>query len=114
MFKLSEDLSNVEVKWIDTILDVHHGGSVLIDGKIFGSNWINNAQGNWCCIDWETGEKYYEEKSREVQSEKQKNIFLKLAKEEVKHFFIIDNLLIHVSRPQSWVEDAEFNPREEY
>jgi rubrerythrin len=58
--------------------------------------------------------KFYEEKSNEVKSDKQKNIFLKLAKEEEKHFFIIDNLLIHLSRPQTWVEDAEFTTREEY
>ena len=58
--------------------------------------------------------KFYEEKSQEVQSDKQKNIFLKLAKEEEKHFYIIDDLLTHVSRPQTWVEDAEFNPKEDY
>ena len=58
--------------------------------------------------------KFYEEKSNEVHSEKQKKIFLKLAKEEEKHFFIIDDLLTHISRPQSWVEDAEFGIREEY
>lgn len=58
--------------------------------------------------------KFYEEKSHEIQFEKQKKIFLNLAKEEEKHFFIIDNLLIHMSRPQTWVEDAEFNPKEDY
>jgi len=58
--------------------------------------------------------KFYEEKSREVQSENQKEILLKLAYEEEKHFIILDNLLTHVSRPQTWVEDAEFTTREEY
>jgi outer membrane protein assembly factor BamB len=27
---------------------------------IFGSNWIDNGNGNWCCIDWNTGKKMYE------------------------------------------------------
>ncbi len=58
--------------------------------------------------------KFYEEKSKEVTSEKQKKIFLKLAKEEEKHFFILNDILIHVSRPQTWVENADFNLREEY
>ena len=31
-----------------------------VDGKIYGSNWLNNRAGNWCCIDWETGKKEYE------------------------------------------------------
>jgi outer membrane protein assembly factor BamB len=60
MFELAEDLSKAEVKWIDTILDVHHGGAVLVDNHIYGSNWINNRDGNWCCIDWETGKTNYE------------------------------------------------------
>ena len=55
MFKLSEDLSKAEIQWIDTTLDVHHGGAVLVDGYIYGANWINNRDGNWCCIDWKTG-----------------------------------------------------------
>ena len=33
----------------------------MIDGYIYGSNWLNNADGNWCCIDWETGKKKWEE-----------------------------------------------------
>jgi outer membrane protein assembly factor BamB len=34
----------------------------LIDGYIYGSNWINNGNGNWCCIEWNTGKKMWEEK----------------------------------------------------
>jgi outer membrane protein assembly factor BamB len=60
MFELAEDLSKAEVKWIDSTLDVHHGGAVLVDGSIYGSNWINNRNGNWCCINWETGKTKYE------------------------------------------------------
>jgi outer membrane protein assembly factor BamB len=25
-----------------------------------GSNWINNAKGNWCCINWKTGQANFE------------------------------------------------------
>ena len=31
------------------------------NGHIYGSNWINNVNGNWVCLDWETGEVQYEE-----------------------------------------------------
>jgi hypothetical protein len=27
----------------------------------YGYNWLNNANGNWCRISWETGEKMWEE-----------------------------------------------------
>ena len=59
--KLADDLKSVEVTWRTETLDTHHGGYVLVNGKIYGSNWINNNDGNWCCLDWETGKTDYEE-----------------------------------------------------
>lgn len=61
MLELNEDGSNARVKWRDTVLDVHHGGVVLLNGYIYGSNWLSNNDGNWCCLDWNTGKKMYEE-----------------------------------------------------
>jgi outer membrane protein assembly factor BamB len=60
MLKLSEDASSVELMWSDTILDTHHGGVVKVGDYIYGSNWINNAKGNWCCINWKTGQANFE------------------------------------------------------
>ncbi len=60
-FKLKDDLSGVEFLWKDGVLDNHHGGVVLVDGYLYGSNWVNNNKGNWCCISFDTGEKKYEE-----------------------------------------------------
>ncbi|HEY3389567.1 MAG TPA: PQQ-binding-like beta-propeller repeat protein, partial [Prolixibacteraceae bacterium] len=61
MIKMGEDGRNATVAWTEKVLDVHHGGVVKVDGYIYGSNWENNADGNWCCIDWKTGEKKWEE-----------------------------------------------------
>jgi outer membrane protein assembly factor BamB len=61
MVKMADDAKSASVVWIDTVLDVHHGGVVLLDGYIYGSNWLNNGDGNWCCIDWKTGKKMWEE-----------------------------------------------------
>jgi outer membrane protein assembly factor BamB len=63
-FKLKEDMSDVEFLWKDKFLDNHHGGVVLHEGVIYGSNWENNSRGNWCAISFETGEKLYEEAFR--------------------------------------------------
>jgi outer membrane protein assembly factor BamB len=60
MFKLSDNGTNVTQVWNDSVLDCHHGGVVLVDGYIYGSNWVDNGNGNWCCIDWNTGKKMYE------------------------------------------------------
>ena len=60
--QLADDLKSVTCTWRTETLDTHHGGYVLVNGKIYGSNWINNNDGNWCCVDWQTGETNYEEK----------------------------------------------------
>ncbi len=60
MYKLNEDGSDADLVWTDSTLDVHHGGVVLIDGYIYGANWLHNGKGNWCCIDWNTGETMFE------------------------------------------------------
>ena len=61
MVKIAEDGKSATVAWTDNVLDVHHGGVVLVNGYIYGSNWLNNSNGNWCCIDWNTGKKMWEE-----------------------------------------------------
>ena len=62
MVKIGNDGKSASVLWTDSVLDVHHGGVVLVDGYIYGSNWLNNSTGSWCCIDWNTGKKMWEEK----------------------------------------------------
>lgn len=60
MFQLSDDCRSLTEKWRNGVLDNHHGGLVLVDGYIYGSNWISNGKGNWVCLDWDTGEVMYE------------------------------------------------------
>jgi outer membrane protein assembly factor BamB len=61
LVEIAEDGRSADVVWTDDLLDVHHGGVVLVNGYIYGANWLHNGDGNWCCIDWETGEKMWEE-----------------------------------------------------
>ena len=61
MVKIADDGKSATVAWTDPVLDDHHGGVVLINGYIYGSNWVNNGTGNWCCIDWKTGKKMWEQ-----------------------------------------------------
>ncbi len=62
MLKMNDDASDVKLIWTDTTLDNHHGGVLKIGNYIYGASWINNGNGNWCCIDWETGKAKYETK----------------------------------------------------
>jgi len=58
--------------------------------------------------------KFYLEMSDKVEIKSQKKIFLKLAEEEKKHMFLLENLVEFVSRPETWIEDAEFNHLDDY
>jgi len=57
---------------------------------------------------------YYLEMSDKMEDETKKNLLLKLAEEENKHMFLLENLVEFVSRPESWIENAEFNHLDEY
>jgi len=62
----------------------------------------------------EKSHQHYLEMSGKVEDEAQKNLLLKLAEEEKKHIFLLENLVEFVSRPETWVENAEFNHLDEY
>jgi rubrerythrin len=59
-------------------------------------------------------ETFYREKADEVQKKYQKEVFLKLAEEENKHYFLLENIIEFVSRPETWLENAEWYHLEEY
>lgn len=56
---------------------------------------------------------FYLEKADEVEKTR-KEIFLKLADEEEKHYFLLENIIDFVSRPETWLENAEFYHLDEY
>ena len=62
MYELSDDGTKLNRKWISQTLDVHIGGIVRVDNYIYGANWEDNKNGNWVCLDWNTGKVMYEEK----------------------------------------------------
>ena len=53
-------------------------------------------------------EDFYREKIAEVESEAQKDLLNKIADEEKRHFMILENIIQFVSKPFSYLEDAEF------
>lgn len=58
--------------------------------------------------------KFFIKMSDKVEIESQRKIFLKLAGEEKKHMFLLENLVEFVSRPETWIENAEFNHLDNY
>lgn len=57
---LSADGKTVTEVWKNDTIDTHHGGVVLVDGNLYGSNWQNNSKGRWASVNWETGRTNWE------------------------------------------------------
>lgn len=57
---------------------------------------------------------FYTEKANEVAEKYQKELFLKLAIEEQKHYALLDKMVDFVSRLEQWLENAEFFHLEDY
>jgi rubrerythrin len=43
-----------------------------------------------------------------------REVFLRLADQEGRHMFLLQNMIEFISRPKTWLENAEFNHLEEY
>jgi len=56
MLELAPDGLQVALRWEDARLNTVHGGLVLVDGHIYGSN----ARGKWVCLELKTGLVRYE------------------------------------------------------
>jgi rubrerythrin len=56
---------------------------------------------------------FYLGKANEVEKT-QKEIFLKLADQEKRHYFLLENIIDFISRPKTWLENAEFYHLDEY
>jgi len=59
-------------------------------------------------------EAFYREKAGEVDSPAYRALFERIAEEEKKHAFLLEQVIEFVSRPQQWLENAEFHRLEEY
>ncbi|HUW18523.1 MAG TPA: PQQ-binding-like beta-propeller repeat protein [Sedimentisphaerales bacterium] len=69
MFRLAPDASGYTLGWTDRNLDCHHGGVILLDGDIHGSNSViygpaskEKDKGAWFCLDLAGGQIKYQGK----------------------------------------------------
>jgi hypothetical protein len=56
MFEITDDGRQITPRWTDTVLNTVHGGLVLVDGYVYGSN----ARGRWVCLELRSGQVKYE------------------------------------------------------
>ncbi len=51
---------------------------------------------------------FYEKKAEECDDPAEKQVLLTFAKEERRHYRLLENVVEFVSRPEQWLEDAEY------
>jgi outer membrane protein assembly factor BamB len=61
MLQLNDNLTEATLLWNTDSIGTDIGGYVLVDGIIYGANYITNTQGDWVAVDWNTGELKYKE-----------------------------------------------------
>lgn len=57
---------------------------------------------------------HYQEMLKEAEDEKDKELFEFLLTEEKQHLLLFEELVKMLTRPEEWVESAEFGVREDY
>lgn len=56
MLEMDSAGQSVREVFVDQTFDNHHHGQILIEGHLYGSNWLHNGKGKWVCMNWERGE----------------------------------------------------------
>ncbi len=112
MLKLNQDATKANIIREISDFDTHHGGTVLVDGYLYGSNWLNNQKGNWVSVNWKTGKKEYEikwgGKGSIISAEGMLYVYeelrgtLGLLKATPKGFNIISSFKIRKGNSQHW------------
>ena len=59
-------------------------------------------------------EDFYKAKAGEVKEAAQKDVLMRLAEEEHRHYFILEHIIQFVSRPEHWLADREFTNLDKY
>jgi len=62
----------------------------------------------------EKSRQLYLEKAGEIKDAFQKEVFERLAEEEKRHYFLIENIIEMVLRPEQWLENTEWYHMDEY
>lgn len=58
--------------------------------------------------------KFYMDKARESSDPRIQKMFFLIAEEEKRHEFLLEHILQFIARPQTWLENAEFNHLDQY
>ena len=106
--KMSEDLK-VELPETNILTDVKNLFAGIKESGEFSNINISQIELYRKAQEIEKkSEDFYLSKARELGDVSQKQILAKIAKEENAHYLILESIINLVSRPQQWLENAEW------
>ena len=59
-------------------------------------------------------QEFYVEQAEQAANPAHEALFARIADEEKRHYLLLDNVIEFLSRPQTWIENAEFTHLDEY
>jgi outer membrane protein assembly factor BamB len=119
LLTLANDGRSVSLKWKNADLDTHHGGVVLIDGNLYGSNWESNSKGKWISVNWMTGKTNWEKdwftKGSIVSADgmlycyEERQGHVALVQPDTKEFKIISTFKVNGGEGPFWAHPVIYN-----
>ena len=119
MFSLSDDGRSVTLKWKNETMDTHHGGFVLDEGNLYGTNWQSNSKGQWVSINWKTGKtnwvKDWFNKGSVIEADgllycyEEKGGNIALVQPDVSDFKIISTFKVEAGEGAYWAHPAIYD-----
>ncbi|MBN1816088.1 MAG: ferritin family protein [Sedimentisphaerales bacterium] len=124
-------LAEEEVRHFQVLSQMEHGSPELPDTTVLNDvkNVFAQMQTDGNTLDLQTdqvdlyrqaqdlekkSQDFYTEKAQEVETPAQKRLLEKIAAEEERHYFLLDNIIELVSRPETWLENAEWRHLDKY
>ncbi len=116
VFKNIKDHSSLDIEE-STILE--DSKNVFAQMKISGDNEFNadaeHKEAYQLALDMEKKAYiFFEEKAIKTNDPAEKKLLLAIAKEERRHFRLIEGIIDFVSQPETWLENAEFTHLADY
>ncbi|QSX08756.1 ferritin family protein [Alkalibacter rhizosphaerae] len=99
----------------DVLVDVKNVFTKLLEDQVFFDMELSTIEAYEFAkkMERESAE-YYRNMQDQTEDEKTIKILKMLEREEKKHLLTLEDIILYMQKPETWVEDAEFTIREEY
>ncbi|NTW70633.1 MAG: ferritin family protein [Eubacteriaceae bacterium] len=112
-----KQLEHEDWEFVDTdvLEDVKNVFTELLEENITFKVKLDTIEAyEFACAMEKTSIEYYGKMSEEAVNANTKKILIKLMNEEKKHLLTLENIILYLRQPESWVEHAEFTIRQDY